>query len=78
MLQAAIFTLSKSATGHPRLSQAGMTGIDPQAPGTGRSAFPVAGTLLLVGASAALLFTRDPIAPEQEATGTELAYEAAQ
>ena len=55
-----------------------MTGIDPQAPGTGRSAFPVAGTLLLVGASAALLFTRDPIASEREATGTELAYEAAQ
>ena len=41
-------------------------------------AFLVAGALLLVGASAALLFTRDPIAPEQEATGTELAYKAAQ
>lgn len=40
-------------------------------------AFLVAGALLLVGASAALLFTRDPIAPEQEATGTELAYKAA-
>jgi ACS family glucarate transporter-like MFS transporter len=40
-------------------------------------AFLVAGALLLVGASVCLIFTRNPIAPEQEA-GAELAYKAAQ
>ena len=40
-------------------------------------AFLVAGILLLIGASVCLIFTRDPIAPEQDAGSTELAYKAA-
>jgi ACS family glucarate transporter-like MFS transporter len=40
-------------------------------------AFLVAGVLLLIGASACLLFTRDPIAPE-ETTGAALAYRPAE
>lgn len=77
MLQAAIFTLSKSAAGRRHLSQARMTGFGPQAlePAAARS-WSLARRCL--SASAALLFTRDPIASEREATGTELAYEAAQ
>jgi MFS family permease len=39
-------------------------------------AFLVAGALLLVGASACLLFTRDPIAPEETADSAALAYKA--
>ena len=39
-------------------------------------AFLVAGALLLVGASVCLIFTRDPIAPEQD-SGAELALKAA-
>jgi len=41
-------------------------------------AFLVAGALLLVGASACLLFTRDPIAPEETSGDATLAYKAAQ
>ncbi|MGB6635625.1 MAG: hypothetical protein WBF12_08135 [Bradyrhizobium sp.] len=38
-----------------------------------------AGILLLVGASVCLIFTRDPIAPEEETgSSAELAYKAAQ
>jgi hypothetical protein len=33
--------------------------------------------LLLIGASVSLIFTRDPIAPETETRGAELAYKAA-
>jgi ACS family glucarate transporter-like MFS transporter len=40
-------------------------------------AFLTAGVLLLVGASVCLIFTRDPIAPEAETRGAELAYRAA-
>ena len=41
-------------------------------------AFLVAGALLLVGASACLVFTRDPIVPEVDSGKTELAYKGAQ
>jgi MFS family permease len=42
-------------------------------------AFLTAGILLLVGASVCLIFTRDPIAPEEETgSSAELAYKAAQ
>jgi MFS family permease len=40
-------------------------------------AFLTAGVLLLVGASVSLIFTRDPIAPEEETRGAGLAYKAA-
>jgi cyanate permease len=40
-------------------------------------AFLIAGALLLVGAGACLLFTRDPIAPEEAAASASLAYKAA-
>lgn len=40
-------------------------------------AFLTAGVLLLVGASVCLIFTRDPIAPEAETRGAELAYKVA-
>jgi MFS family permease len=40
-------------------------------------AFLTAGVLLLIGASVSLIFTRDPIAPETETRGAELAYKAA-